>query len=124
MSPISRGRKKKRQQPKPGARGRKPRGARGTVEPLPVDGAYRELLRAFRPMVKVTDPLEVEVFASGLLGAWWKGLPPGEDPDQLFGEGAIRYAAQQGGREAMALLRAFQAVGVTVEQREAAAAAA
>ena len=87
-------------------------------------GAHRELLRAFRPMVKVTDPLEVEVFASGLLGAWWKGLPPGEDPDQLFGEGAIRYAAQQGGREAMALLRAFQAVGVTVEQREAAAAAA
>lgn len=89
-----------------------------------MDGAYRELLRAFRPMVKVTDPLEVEVLASGLLGSWWKGLPPGEDPDQLFGEGAIGYAARQGSREAMALLRAFQAVGVTAEQREAAAAAA
>jgi hypothetical protein len=34
-----------------------------------VDGAYRELLRAFRPMVKVTDPLEVEMVASGLLGS-------------------------------------------------------
>jgi hypothetical protein len=121
MSPVSRGRKKKRQQPKPGARGGRPRGA---VEPLLVDGAYRELLRAFRPMAKVADPLEVEVFASGLLGAWWKGLPPGEDPDRLFGEGVIGYAARQGGRGALALLRAFQAVGVTVEQREAAAAAA
>jgi Plasmid pRiA4b ORF-3-like protein/Domain of unknown function (DUF1841) len=119
MSPVSRGRKKK-----PRAQSGKPRGVRGTVAPLPVDGAYQELLRAFRPMVKVTDPLEVEMVASGLLGSWWKGLPPGEDPDRLFGEGAIGYAARQGGREAMALLRAFQAVGVTVGQREAAAAAA
>jgi hypothetical protein len=119
MSPVSRGRKKK-----PGARGGKPQGAHGTVAPLPVEGAYREVLRAFRPMVKVADPLEVEVFASGLLGSWWKDLPPGEDPDRLFGEGAIGYAARHDGPEAMALLRAFQAVGVTDGQREAAAAAA
>jgi hypothetical protein len=59
-----------------------------------------------------------------VLGSWWKRLPPGEDPDAVFGEGAIGYAARAGTREAMALLRALTVLGVTPEQRNAAATAA
>jgi hypothetical protein len=66
----------------------------------------------------------VEVLASDVLGSWWKRLPPGEDPDVVFGEGAIGHAARAGTREAMALLRALAVLGVTPAQREAASSAA
>jgi hypothetical protein len=91
MSPVSRGRKKKR----PTTR---PRRARRVVPGLA--GVHAELLGAFRPVVQATDPLEVEVLASDVLGSWWKRLPPGEDPDAVFGEGAIGHAARAGTREA------------------------
>ena len=71
MSPVSRGRKKKR----PTTR---PRNARRVVPGLA--GVHAELLGAFRPVVQATDPLEVEVLTSDVLGSWWKRLPPGEDP--------------------------------------------
>ena len=87
-------------------------------------GVHAELLGAFRPVVHATDPLEVEVVTSDVLGSWWKRLPPGEDPDAVFGEGAISYAAQAGTREAMALLRALAVLGVTPAQRDAASCAA
>jgi Plasmid pRiA4b ORF-3-like protein/Domain of unknown function (DUF1841) len=87
-------------------------------------GVHAELLGAFRPVVQATDPLDVEVLASDVLGSWWKRLPPGEDPDAVFGEGAIGYAAQAGTREAMALLRALAVLGVTPAQRDAASRAA
>jgi hypothetical protein len=115
MSPVSRGRKKKR----PTTR---PRRARRVVPGLA--GVHAELLGAFRPVVQATDPLEVEVLASDVLGSWWKRLPPGEDPDAVFGEGAIGHAARAGTREAMALLRALAVLGVTPAQRDAAANAA
>jgi Plasmid pRiA4b ORF-3-like protein/Domain of unknown function (DUF1841) len=115
MSPVSRGRKKKR----PTTR---PRSARRVLPGL--DGVHAELLGAFRPAVRATDPLEVEVLASDVLGSWWKRLPPGEDPDAVFGEGAIGHAARAGTREAMALLRALAVLGVTPAQREAASSAA
>jgi hypothetical protein len=115
MSPASRGRKKKR----PTTR---QRSARRVMPGL--DGVYAELLGAFRPAVRATDPLEVEVLASDVLGSWWKRLPPGEDPDAVFGEGAIGHAARARTREAMALLRALAVLGVTPAQREAASSAA
>jgi hypothetical protein len=115
MSPVSRGRRKKR----PTAR---PRSARRVTPSL--GGVHAELLRAFRPAVQATDPLDVEVLASDVLGSWWKRLPPGEDPDAVFGEGAIGHAARAGTREAMALLRALAVLGVTPAQREAASSAA
>jgi hypothetical protein len=115
MSPVSRGRKKKR----PTTR---PRSARRVMPGL--DGVHAELLGAFRPAVRATDPLDVEVLASDVLGSWWKRLPPGEDPDAVFGEGAIGYAARAGTREAMALLRALAVLGVTPAQRNAASGAA
>lgn len=87
-------------------------------------GVHAELLGAFRPAVQATDPLEVEVLASDVLGSWWKRLPPGEDPDAIFGEGAIGHAARAGTREAMALLRALAVLGVTPGQRNAASSAA
>ena len=89
-----------------------------------LDGVHAELLGAFRPAVRATDPLEVEVLASDVLGSWWKRLPPGEDPDAVFGEGAIGHAARAGTREAMALLRALAVLGVTPAQRDAASRAA
>ncbi|HEX7269590.1 MAG TPA: hypothetical protein VF256_19500, partial [Streptosporangiaceae bacterium] len=91
MSPVSRGRKKKR----PTTR---PRSARRVLPGL--DGVHAELLGAFRPAVRATDPLDVEVLASDVLGSWWRRLPPGEDPDAVFGEGAIDHAARAGTREA------------------------
>jgi hypothetical protein len=112
MSPVSRGRRRKR----PTAR---PRSARHGTPSL--GGVHAELLRAFRPAVQATDPLDVEVLASDVLGSWWKRLPPGEDPDAVFGEGAIGHASRAGTREAMALLRALAVLGVTPAQRDAAA---
>jgi hypothetical protein len=54
-----------------------------------------------------------------------KRLPPGEDPDAVFGEGVIGHAARAGTREApWALLRALAVLGVTPAQRDAAASAA
>jgi Domain of unknown function (DUF1841) len=89
-----------------------------------LDGVHAELLRTFRPALRATDPLEVEVLASDVLGSWWNRLPPGEDPDVVFGEGAIAHAARAGTREAMAVLRALAVLGVTPAQRDAASSAA
>jgi hypothetical protein len=115
MCPVSRGRKKKRPTTRP----------RNTRRVMPgLAGVHAELLGAFRPVLQATDPLEVEVLSSDLLGSWWKRLPPGEDPDAVFGEGAIGHAARAGTREAMALLRALAILGVTSAQRDAAAKAA
>jgi hypothetical protein len=82
------------------------------------------MLRAFQPLVKATDPFEAELFASGLLGSWWKTQPPGEDPEVVFGLGVIAHAARVSTPVALALLRALAAVGATAEQREAASTAA
>jgi Plasmid pRiA4b ORF-3-like protein len=105
MSPVSRGRKKKKR-----PTSRSPN-ARRFMPGLA--GVHAELLGAFRPVLQATDPLEVEVLTSDLLGSWWKRLSPGEDPDALFGEGAIGHAARAGTQEAMALLRALAILGVT-----------
>jgi hypothetical protein len=82
------------------------------------------MLRAFRPLAKVTDPLEVEVFASDLVGSWWKRLPPGAGAEIVFGLGAVEHATRAGTPPALALLRALAVVEVTAEQREAASTAA
>jgi hypothetical protein len=115
MSPASRGRRKKR----PSSRSRSARHAAPGL-----GGVHAELLRAFRPVLGAADPLDVEVVASGVQGSWWKQLPPGEDPDVVFGESVISYAARAGTPEAMALLRSMAVLGVTAAQREAASAAA
>jgi hypothetical protein len=122
MSPVSRGRKRKK--PQRGCATPRPRDVRPNAGLDGFDGLYAEMLRAFRPLAKVTDPLEVEVFTSELVGAWWQRLPPGEDPETVFGMGAVDHAARAGTREALALLRALAVVGVTAEQREAASTAA
>ena len=125
MSPVSRGRKRKKsQRGRASARPRKVRPDAGLDGLDGFEGLYAEMLRGFRPLAKVADPLEVEVAASELVGAWWQRLPPGEDPETIFGLGAIEYAARAGTREALALLRALAVVGVTADQREAASTAA
>src|SRR5438093_13607045 len=98
MSPVSRGRKAKK--------GR----ARGGGNGPALSGRHAEMLRAFQPLAADGDPLDVEIFASGLTGSWWKSLPPGDDPDQVIGLGAVEFAARRGTPAALALLRAFAAV--------------
>jgi hypothetical protein len=115
MSPVSRGRKKKRPATRPRA------ARRGTPS---LGAVHAELLRGFRPVAGAADPLDVEVLASGMLGSWWQRLAPGEDLDAVLGEGVISHAAQAGTPEAMALARALAVLGVTPAQREAASAAA
>lgn len=84
---------------------------------------YAGMLRAFGPLAKATDPLEAEVLASGLIGSWWKRLPPGENPEAVIGQGLIDHAARVATPQALALLRALAVVGATAAQREAAATA-
>jgi hypothetical protein len=67
-----------------------------------VDGIHAELLGAFRPVVRTTAPLDVEVLAFGVLGSWWQRPAPGEDADGVLGEGVIRHAARAGTPEALA----------------------
>src|SRR4030095_9379126 len=111
MSPVSRGRRKPKKRPATRSRATRP-------EPT-LDGVHAEMLRAFRPLAREPDPLEVEVFTSGLLGSWWGRLPPGEDPDALFGLGAVEYAQRRGTREALALLHVVAALGDAEELRVA-----
>jgi hypothetical protein len=123
MSPVSRGRKKKKQQ----QRRRPPRQSSGAPRGAaadPIDILHGEMLDAFRPLATSADPLEAELCASDLLGTWWKQLPPGTDPDRMIGLSMVDHAARDGSPAALALLRAVEVVGVTEEQREAAAAAA
>jgi hypothetical protein len=121
MSPVSRGRKRTKKQRGPAPR---LRGVQPSADLDGFDGLYAEMLRAFRPLAKVTDPLEVEVLTSDLVGAWWKRLPLDEDAERVFGLGAVDHAARAGTREALALLRALAVVGVTAEQRKTASTAA
>lgn len=118
MSPVSRGRK-----------GRK-KSSRSNRRPAPVDaaqelrGLFAGMLRPFRQAARDDDPLDVEVLISGLVGAWWGNLPPGEDPDRTFGLASVQYARDRGTPDALAFLRALAAVAGPDELRAAAAAAA
>ncbi|HWL36389.1 MAG TPA: DUF1841 family protein [Frankiaceae bacterium] len=114
MSPVSRGRKKKR----PAATNRR---AERTEPGL--DGLYRDMVRGFRPLVTASNPLDAETFMSGMLGVWWQKLPPDVEPDELE-LGAVAYAASRRTSEALALLSALAAVGESGQVREAAGAAA
>ncbi len=82
------------------------------------------MVRAFQPLATKGDPLEVEIFASGLTGIWWKSLPPGDDPDEILGLGAVEFAVRRGTPGALALLRAFATVGTSPDLRQAAASGA
>lgn len=113
MSPVSRGRKKKR-----AATSRRSAPAGPGFE-----GTYAEMLRGFRPLLTETDPLEVEIFTSGLIGTWWQRLPPDVDPDELA-LGAVRYAASRRTPEALALVWALGGVGTSDRLRAAAVDAA
>lgn len=113
MSPVSRGRKKKR----PSSRARADRTEPG------FDGLYRDMVRGFRPLLTASNPLEAETFMSGMLGVWWQRLPPGVEPDEIE-LGAVAYAASRRTPEALALLYALAAVGESGRVREDAGAAA
>jgi hypothetical protein len=78
------------------------------------------MVRAFEPFAVKGDPLDVEIVASGLTGAWWKSLPVGEDPDEVLGLAAVEFAVRRGTPAALALLRAFAVVGASSDLRQAA----
>jgi hypothetical protein len=67
------------------------------------------VLRSARShLLKATQPLAAEVWASGLL-AVWDGLPEG-DADSSFGEALVRHAQALGTPEAVAVLIALASV--------------
>ena len=110
MSPVSRGRKNKK------SRGRR-------SEPT-LASVHAEMLRSFEPLATEGDPLDVEAFTSEVVGQWWQVLGADDDPDELIGIPAVEFAGQKGTPAAQALLRAFAAVGPSIELRGEAAARA
>jgi Domain of unknown function (DUF1841) len=115
VSPVSRKRRPKRSA--------KPQRRR---KPPTLETVHAQLVATFDTFGPDADPLKVEMLASSLLGRWW--LAPDDravdELDALLGLGVIEYAANRPTPAAMALLRAWEAVGVTDTQREAAATAA
>jgi hypothetical protein len=80
------------------------------------------MMRSFRPFTSTATPLEVEIFASSVAGAWWGARLVGrDDPDQLFGIGAVDYAVAHPSLEGMAMMCALKATAVASAVREAAA---
>ena len=101
MSPVSRGRKTK-----------KSRSQRGAPS---LDSVHAEVLHSFEQTVADGDPLQVELFASDVVGLWWQSLTPDDDPDKILGLGAVEYALKRGTPAAQAMLRAFAVVGASAE---------
>lgn len=81
------------------------------AEPATLGAAHAAMVRAFQPVAEQGDPLEVELFASSLVGTWWQALPPPADPDELLGTSTVAYAVGHPAPAALALLRALAAVG-------------
>src|SRR5882757_2559368 len=86
-----------------------------------VGGLTREIVRGFRDIAYSSDPLDAELFTSQLMGAWWRALPQGEDPEEVIGQQLVEYAARRGSRESLAMCGAFAALGTGVALRERAA---
>ncbi|MQA07974.1 MAG: DUF1841 family protein [Pseudonocardiaceae bacterium] len=108
MSPVSRGRKKKK----------------GAASVRPVrserNEACGEVLRGFLALVEEPDPLQAEMFASDVLGDEWVD----EDGDAPSGLELINYASGKTTPAALALLRAMHVIGVSEQHREVAGRAA
>jgi hypothetical protein len=112
MSPVSRGRK---------TRNRRGGNARRGGPPS-LAGLHAQMVRSFRELAPTEKPLDVEIFASEMVGAWWGSLPDRDDPDQIFGAGAVGYAVQHPSPEGMAMMCALKAISSAAMVREAAAA--
>jgi Plasmid pRiA4b ORF-3-like protein/Domain of unknown function (DUF1841) len=114
VSPVSRGRKKK-------SRSGKGRARLSSVPTL--EGFYRTLADGFRPLAGTRDPLEVEMFTSGLLGTLTGPDAVGHEPDADLLTGFVDYCRRSGTPQTVAALHALRAVATTDEVREAAGAA-
>lgn len=118
MSPLSNSRKKKNK-------------GNGIDIPRPED-VFRDIVRGYRNLLEVSNPLEVEVYTSTLLGNLWSAVRMNtarvDDADGGSTDNVIAaltsFASGQRSREALALLRGLEAVAELPEQREAAGAAA
>ncbi|MGH2990585.1 MAG: hypothetical protein ACRDMA_12120 [Solirubrobacterales bacterium] len=77
---------------------------------------------ARRTVGEVSDGLDAQLWASSLVSTWSFGplLPPGLDPDEIFGVGLVKALEEAGDGPALAVLRALAAVG---SERVAAASA-
>ncbi|WP_165486246.1 DUF1841 family protein [Frankia sp. Cppng1_Ct_nod] len=86
------------------------------------------MLRIFHPIVSEPDPLQVEIFTSGLIGSWWNEFPadenPDENPDEMLGGSLIDYASRRATTTDLAFLRAMEVMAVGERQRDSAAAGA
>lgn len=69
------------------------------------------------------DPLDVELMVSALMGTWWNSLP-GQDAEQVLGEGLVGYAGTRRTPASLSLLRTLALLLGTSERRAQAAQAA
>jgi hypothetical protein len=107
--PESKRRKKKGSRPR-----RRPPTRRPLTDELsPVDGIVRTILDGGKELVELEDPLEAEVWASGVLGTTYKPPLPITEHDR-FGEavwdGVLTRAEAEGAPTSLAVLRALGAV--------------
>lgn len=74
------------------------------------DGLFRQILRDARALAGFDDPLDAELWVSGLMGVW-RGIElHDEDPDRFFGLGLVDHAGKRLTPSALALLLGLSAV--------------
>jgi len=123
--PKSRGRKRS-----PGAtkRPRRPARPREPAEPPipPIDGLVEAVLRGGGELLEIEDPLDAELWASSMVGTFYKLPIPLDARDELertIGPAIVEGAERSGGQEGLAILRAIASV-TDGDLHEAAAGAA
>ncbi len=76
---------------------------------LLLSGILREVLDEAAALLEMDDPLEVELWASSLIGVWHGAPLAEEDPDEVIGGALVRRAGRSRKPEALALLLALAA---------------
>ncbi|NMH99650.1 DUF1841 family protein [Pseudonocardia acidicola] len=85
---------------------------------------FAQFLRDAGELTRITDPLDAELFVSGLVGTWWNALPAGaEDADVVIGGPLVDYAARRRTPTALAFLRAMAVLGNDAQRERALAGA-
>ncbi|MGH8776035.1 MAG: DUF1841 family protein [Jiangellaceae bacterium] len=112
MSPVSRGRKKKK----------KSRSGRAQRQsPIAIlDGLHRTIVDGFRPLAHTRDPFEVEMFTSGLLGTLPNAKGVGFEPDEALLLGLVSYCERRRSPQSIAALHALRVLATSTDVRGAA----
>jgi hypothetical protein len=112
--PTSKGRSKGK---RPGRGG--PGGPRSFNRGPSPDRVFADIIRRARPLLDTADPLDPEIWASGLLGLWHDASTGDEDPDLALGLPLVARAERSASRHALALLRALGSMTCSEIAKEA-----